>query len=81
MFLRETITKPGVHPVDPIAIACKSDPIPLKDLEEDWLRRRTDGKYNGHSIRDELLKQEFNVMIDNKMHKVCRWAVMYINEI
>ena len=43
VFLRDSVKKSGVHPVDPIAIACKSDPIPLKDLDERWLRKRSDG--------------------------------------
>ena len=29
--LRDTIKKKGVHPVDPISIALKKDPIPVKD--------------------------------------------------
>ena len=80
VFLRDTITKPGVHPVDPIAICCKSDPIPLKDLDETWLRKRSGGWYGGHPILDALLKQQHDVMIDGNVQTVCRWAVMYINE-
>ena len=55
--LRDSVKKSGVHPVDPIAIACKSDPIPLKDLDDKWLRMRTDGWYGGYPIHETLLKE------------------------
>ena len=59
-FLRETIKKEGVHPVDPITIACKSNPTPLKDVRETWLREISDGWYGGQSIRETLLADEFD---------------------
>ena len=79
-ILRESIKKEGVHPVDPITIASKSDPIPLKDLRDTWLREHTDGWYGGHPIRDTLLADEFDTIIDGVPHKVCRWAVNFIDE-
>ena len=32
--LREAIKKEGIHPVDPVTIASKSNPIPLKDVKK-----------------------------------------------
>ena len=78
--MKDTIKKPNVHPVDPISIACKSNPIPLKDLDDKWLAMRSDGWYGGHPINETLLKQQFDTIINGEQHKVCRWAVMYIDE-
>ena len=32
--LRDIVKKEGIHPVDPITIASKSSPIPLKDVRK-----------------------------------------------
>ena len=78
--MKETIKKPNVHPVDPISVACKSNPIPLKDLDDKWLTKRSDGWYGGHPIHETLLKQEFKTMINGEQQMVCRWAAMFIDE-
>ena len=36
--LRETIKKKGVHPVDPISIALKQNPITVKDVNKAWIK-------------------------------------------
>ena len=82
-FLRDSVKKKGVHPIDPIAIACKSDPIPLKDIRDNgdkWLKSLSDGWYGGNPIIETLKKQEFETIIDNKRQKVCRWAVIKVDE-
>ena len=79
-FLRDSIKKQGVHPVDPITIASKSDPIPLKDLRDTWLTERTDGWYDGHPIRDTLLADKFDTIIDGVPKTVCRWAINFISD-
>ena len=80
VFLRDSIKKSGVHPIDPIAIACKTEPIPLKDLDEKWLRKRSDGWYGGYPILETLLKEQFETIIDGVTRTVCRWAVNYVDE-
>ena len=39
--LRETVKKKGINAVDPISIALKQNPMPLKDVSIDWLQNRT----------------------------------------
>ena len=36
--LRDIIKKKGVHPVDPISIALKQNPIPVKDVNTEWIK-------------------------------------------
>ena len=79
-FLRESIRKQGVHPVDPITVASKSDPIPLKDLSPTWLTDLSDGWYGGHDIRDTLLNDKFHTNIEGVSSLVCRWAVNIISD-
>ena len=47
--LRDIIKKEGVHPVDPVTIASKSNPIPLKDVKKNWLTAMSEGYYCGHN--------------------------------
>ena len=78
--LRDIIKKEGVHPVDPVTIASKSSPIPLKDVKTNWLTMITDGYYCGHNcIRESLLKDTFDTMIGDRVCKVSRWALNIIN--
>ena len=58
-----------MHPVDPITIACKSDPVLLKDVKDTWLRDISDGWYGGQSIRETLLKDEFEELIGGRIRK------------
>ena len=32
--LRDMVKKEGIHPIDPVTIASKSNPIPLKDVKK-----------------------------------------------
>ena len=74
--LRDTIKKEGVHPVDPVTIASKSNPIPLKDVKKNWLTSISEGYYCGHnSIRESLQKDTFDAMIGGRIRKVSRWAL------
>ena len=73
--LRDIIKKEGIHPVDPVTIASKSNPIPLKDVRDDWLNSISGGLYCGHnSNRKALLQDTFDAMIEGRVRKVSRWA-------
>ena len=78
--LRTVIKKRGVHPVDPIAVTLKMHPIPLKDLPPNWLDIKTEGWYGGNNIIETLLKQMFDVMIDENRVTVSRWAMIDVLE-
>ena len=80
-LLRDNLKKPDVHPVDPISIALKDTPIPVKDLDEDFLSEMSYGWYAGDSIRKALLDQEFETLIDGHKETVSRWAMFHVNEI
>ena len=78
--LRDFIKKEGIHPVDPITIASKSNPYPLKDVRDDWLNSISDGLYCGHnSIRKTLLQDMFDAMIEGRVYKVSRWVMNAID--
>ena len=69
-----------MHPVDPISIALKETPIPVKDLDDDFLSEMTYGWYGGDSIRKALLDQEFDTLIEGQKETVSRWAMFHVNE-
>ena len=74
--LRDIIKKEGIHPVDPVTIASKSSPIPLKDVKKNWLTSISEGYYCGHnSIRETLEKDTFDALIGDRIRKVSRWAL------
>ena len=68
-----------VSPVDTTSIVTKSNPIPIRDLEEDFIDTMYKGyRYAGyHNIRNELLKDDFRIKKDKR---ICRWAVNFINQ-
>merc|ERR1711989_277685 len=77
--LRDIIKKEGIHPVDPITIASKADPFPMKDVRDNWLESISRGQYCGHnSIRKTLLQDMFDAVIENRVYKVSRWVMNVI---
>merc|ERR1711989_146373 len=74
------VKKEGIHPIDPITIASKSNPIPLKDVKKNWLNSITDGCYCGHnSIRKALENDTFETTIEGRVRNVSRWALNTID--
>ena len=39
---KDMVKKEGIHPVDPVTIASKSNPILLKDAKKNWLNSITE---------------------------------------
>ena len=79
--LKTVIKVTEIHPVDPICVACKVTPTPLKDMDPNrWMERLSpDGWYGGHSIHKALATQEHSVEIENKVVKTSRWAALLLN--
>ena len=79
-WLKENLRQPGVHPIDPICICCKTNPIPMKDLDPSFLQKRTDAWYGGHSICEGLMRQEHQAIVNDKVIRVSRWAAIFLDE-
>ena len=77
-YISKNVRRQGVHPVDPIAVALKTSPIPIKDLPEDYLSTITDGWYGGKNIVTTLLKDEFEANVEGVLLDVSRWAVLKV---
>ena len=61
--LRDTVKKKGITAVDPISIALRNNPIPVKDVRIDWLKTRTTAWYGGKNIIEYLREDKFEVKI------------------
>ena len=79
--LKSMIRVTDVHPVDPICVACKVTPIPIKDLDPNlWLNKISpDGWYKGNSIHNALASQEHRVEIENKVVVTSRWSALLLS--
>ena len=79
--LKSTIKVNDVHPVDPVCVACKTTPIPIKDLDPNtWLNKISpDGWYKGNSIHKALSAQEHSVEIEDKVIVTSRWSALILN--
>ena len=83
--LRETVKKKGITAVDPISIALKNNPIPMKDVRTDWLKIRTNAWYGGKNIVEYLREDKFEIqitvdVIETLKTRVSRWALIDVHD-
>ena len=83
--LRETVKKKGINAVDPISIALKNNPIPVKDVRTDWIKIRTNAWYGGKNIVEYLREDKFEIqltvdVIETLKTRVSRWALIDVHD-
>ena len=83
--LRDTVKKKGITSVDPISIALKNNPMPVKDVKRDWVETRTTAWYGGNNIIDYLREDKFEIKIsidaiETLKIRVSRWALIDVHD-
>ena len=71
---------PPIHPVDILSIATRSNPVPLKDVD-DKLLKKFDGRYLGATPLAKALKRDlYTCTIGTKRVRVSRWMMLDVDE-
>ena len=81
MYDKEFTTNfPRILPADLICIGIKSDPIPLKDVNDNFLYE-FDGRYLGESDLIKTRKEDkFKFTVEGRKRKASRWMVLKVND-
>ena len=70
-----------LHAVDVVSIGTKSDPIPMKELDDERLIMGLEGKYCGHNpIISTLKKDMFEVRLAGRHITTSRWAMCRVQQ-
>ena len=70
---------PNIHAVDILSISTKSDPIPLKDVDDNLLEGLT-GTYLGHHDLIKTLKEDTVAFTLDKTVTASRWTMLDVND-
>ena len=76
--LRHDLKQKNVHAVDVVSIGTKSDPIPMKDLDDEKFMTgfEDEGVYCGQNpIISALKKDTFKVKLEGRQIETSRWAM------
>ena len=71
----------NLHAVDVVSIGTKSDPIPMKELDDERRIMGYEGKYCGHNpIISTLKKDTFEFRIAGRHISTSRWAMCRVQQ-
>ena len=81
--LRHDLKQKKIHAVDVISIGTKSDPVPIKDLDDEKFMAsfEDEGVYCGQNpIISALKKDTFKVKLEGREIETSRWAMCKVKE-
>ena len=81
--LRQDLEQKNIHAADVISIGTKSDPVPIKDLDDEKFMTsfEDEGVYCGQNPNTSALKSDnFKVRLEGREIETSRWAMCKVKE-